>query len=100
MKALPLQVKKKTWPRLRFLKSRTNFRVKVTRSKVMVSVKGLITRNAHVKYESPTSLGKEAMSQVKVFEKVKVTRSKVMVWHQRSYHKECTCEIRKPYLFG
>ena len=37
--------------------------------KLWYGVKGLITRNAHVKYESPTSSGKEAMAKVKVFEK-------------------------------
>ena len=31
--------------------------------------KGLVTRNVHIKYESPTSSGKEAMAKVKVFEK-------------------------------
>ena len=32
--------------------------------------------------------------------KVKVTRSKFMVWCERSCHKEYTCEIWKPYLSG
>ena len=31
--------------------------------------KGLVTRNVHVKYESPTSSAYEAMAKVKVFEK-------------------------------
>ena len=30
-------------------------------------IEGLATKNAHVKYESPTSSGIEAMSKVKVF---------------------------------
>ena len=30
--------------------------------------------------------------------KVKVTRSKIMVWCERSFHKEYTCEIWKSYL--
>ena len=55
MKALSLTVHK-LWPRLKFLKSRSNL-------------------------------------------KVKVTRSKIMVWCERSCHKECTCEIWKSYLF-
>ena len=29
--------------------------------------KGLVIRNVHMKYESPTSSGKEAMTKVKVF---------------------------------
>ena len=49
MKALALLVGK-IWPRLKFLKSRSNF-------------------------------------------KVKVTRSKIIVWRERSCHKEYTCEI-------
>ena len=56
MKALPLLVKK-LWPRLKFLKSRSNFKVKVTRSKIWYPLKGLVTRNVHVKYASPTSSG-------------------------------------------
>ena len=32
-------------------------------------MKGLVTRNAHVKYKSPTSSCEEAMTKVKVFEK-------------------------------
>ena len=35
MKALPLMVRK-LWPRLKFYKSRSNFKVKVTRSKILV----------------------------------------------------------------
>ena len=35
MKALSLLVRK-LWPRLKFFKSRSNFKVKVTRSKMMV----------------------------------------------------------------
>ena len=30
-------------------------------------IEGLATRNVHVKYESPTSSGKETMTKVKVF---------------------------------
>ena len=60
--------------------------------------KGLVTRNVHMKYESPTSSGFEAMAKVKVFKsrsnfKVKVTRSKILVPMERSCHKECTCKI-------
>ena len=35
MKALPLLVRK-LWPRLKFFKSRSNVKVKVTRSKILV----------------------------------------------------------------
>ena len=30
-------------------------------------VKGLVTRNTHVQYESPTTSGKKVMAKVKVF---------------------------------
>ena len=65
MKALPLQVSK-LWPRLKFFKSMSNFKVKS--SKFMVPcVKGLVTRNTHLQYESPTSSGLKVMAKVKVF---------------------------------
>ena len=32
-------------------------------------MKGLVTRNTHVQYESPTSSGKKVMAKVKVFQK-------------------------------
>ena len=65
MKALSLVVRK-LWPRLQFFNSRSNFNVKVTRSKIMVHVKGLVTRNTHVQFESPISSGCKVMAKVKV----------------------------------
>ena len=73
MKVLSLLIRK-LWPRLKFFKSRSDFKVKVTRSKIMVPcerfpkvgqtsrsrsqgqklwnhVKGLVTRNTHMQYE-------------------------------------------------
>ena len=35
----------------------------------MVPVKGLVTRNTHVQYESSISSGKKVMAKVKVFQK-------------------------------
>ena len=32
-------------------------------------MKGLVTRNTHLQYESPTSSGLKVMAQVKVFQK-------------------------------
>ena len=49
------------------MKSRSNFKVKVTRSKSRSQLKGLITRNIHVKYESPTTYGSRDIAKVKVF---------------------------------
>ena len=52
MKALSLLVWK-LWPRLKFFKRRSNFKVKITRSKNYgTNVKGLVRRNTHMKYES------------------------------------------------
>ena len=45
MKALSLLVRK-LWPRLKFFKSRSNFKVKVTRSKIMVPSE----RSCHKEY--------------------------------------------------
>ena len=47
-------------------------------------VKGLVTRNAHIQYKSPSSSGLKVMAKVKFLKsgsnfKVKVTRSKIMV---------------------
>ena len=42
---------------------------KATKSQFMVSMKGLVTRNAHLEYESLTSSGYEDMTKVEVFHK-------------------------------
>ena len=39
------------------------------RKKLQNNEKGLVTMNAHVQYESPTSSGKKVMSKVEVFRK-------------------------------
>ena len=51
MKAQSLTVRK-LYP---MFKSRSNVTVKVTHSKCMVLLEGLIIRNKYAKYESPTS---------------------------------------------
>ena len=66
MKALPLLVRE-LWPRLKFFKSRSNFKVKVTRSKFWHPLKGLVTMNTHVKYESSTYSSSRVIGKVKVF---------------------------------
>ena len=87
-------------------KSRSNLEVKVTRSKILVSMT-LITRNTHVKYKSYMLRYSKVIAQIKVFVarskrrsniKVKVTGSKILIPMERSYHKEYTCEILKPYV--
>ena len=66
MKALSLLVRK-LWPRLKFFISRSNFKVKVTMSNIWYHKKGLVTRNAHVQYESPITSGLKVIVKVKVF---------------------------------
>jgi hypothetical protein len=66
MKALSLAIPK-IWPMLKFLKSGSNFKVKVTRSKILVPIKGLVIRNTHMKYESPITCHSRDMANVKVF---------------------------------
>ena len=55
--------------KLKLLTSRSNFKVKVTRSKLWYHVKVIVVRNTHVQYESPISSGFKVMSTVKVFQK-------------------------------
>ena len=66
MKSLPLLVRK-LWPRLKFFKSRSNFKVKVTRSKILVIVERSCHKDIHVKYESANYSSSWVMGKVKVF---------------------------------
>ena len=63
IKALSLLVGK-LWPRLKFFKSKSNFKVKVRGQKLWYHVKGLFTRNTHVQYGSPISSGKKVTAKV------------------------------------
>ena len=47
----------------------SNSKVKVTVSKIVLSKKGLITSNTHVKYQSSSTHCLKVISKVKVFEK-------------------------------
>ena len=66
MKALPLMVEK-LWHIFNFKICRSKVTFKVTRSKFWYEWQGLIIRNVHVKYESPTFNGSNVMVKVKVF---------------------------------
>ena len=66
MKSISLLVSK-LWPRLTFFKSRSNFNVNVTRSRIMVPVKGLVIGNTHMKYESSIFNCLKVLAKVKVF---------------------------------
>ena len=84
---------------LSFSKVRQTSRSRSPGQKLWYHVKGLVTMNTHVQYESPISSSKKVMAKVKVFQsrsnfKVKVTWSKI-----RSCHKEYICAIWNPYLF-
>ena len=69
MKALSFLVRK-LWPRLKFFKSRSNFKVKFTKSKITVPCKRSCHKEyTHVQYESPIISGKKDMAMVKVFHK-------------------------------
>jgi hypothetical protein len=47
-------------------------KVKDQRSRSWYQIKGLARRNAHVKYENPTTYQSIVIAKVKVFEKVKL----------------------------
>ena len=71
--------------------------------KIWYHVKGLVTRNTHLQYESPIASGLKVMAKFNFFKsrsnfKVKVTISKIMVPRERICHKEYTYEIWKLYL--
>ena len=66
MKVLPLLVRK-LCPRLKFLKEGQTSRSRG--QKLWYHVKGLVTKNTNVKYESSTTSGKKVMAKVKVFQK-------------------------------
>ena len=68
IKALSVTVTK-LWLRLKFSKCRSKVTVKV-KVKIWYWWKGLVTRNTHVKYESPISYGSKVMIKVKVFQNV------------------------------
>ena len=69
MKALSLTVQK-LGPKVKvFLKVGQTLRSRSLGQKLWYDMKGLVTRNTHVKYESPASYGSLVMTKVKVFEK-------------------------------
>ena len=69
MKALSLLVWK-LWTRLKFSKVGQTSRSRSQGQKLWYHVKGLVTRNTHVQYESPMiSSGLKVMDKVKVFQK-------------------------------
>ena len=68
MKAVSLLVRK-LWPRLKFSKVGKTSRSRSQGQKLWFHLKGLVTRNTHVQYESPITSGLKVMAKVKVFQK-------------------------------
>ena len=97
MKALSLLVRK-IWPRLKFSIVDQTSRSRSRDQKLRYHMKGLVTRNTHVQYESPIPSGRKLWPRLKFFKsrsnlKVKITRSKITEPYERSCHKEYTCAI-------
>ena len=44
-------------------------------------------------------MAKVKVSEKSVKKKVMATRSKIIAWLERSFYKECTYEIREPYIY-
>ena len=74
--------------------------VKCQGQKIKYLQKDLITRDIHVKYQNSSTHYSKVISKIKFLKnrshsQVKVTRSKIMVPMNRSYHKEYSCKISK-----
>jgi hypothetical protein len=57
------------WPTLKLSISKLKIKVKVTKSKCLYSWKGIVVRNTHVKYESPSIYHSKEIAKVKVLNK-------------------------------
>ena len=55
--------------KVKILKSRSNFKVKVTRSKLWNDMKGPCHKECRCEYKTPSSSGKKVMAKVTAFEK-------------------------------
>ena len=65
----PISSGLKAMEKVKVFKSRSNFKVKVTKSKIMVQYEGSCHRQTHVQYESPIFSGLKVVAKVKVFQK-------------------------------
>ena len=66
IKALSLLVRK-LWPRLKFFKVGQTSMSRSQGRKLRYHVKGIVTWNTHMQYESPITSGLKVMAKVKVF---------------------------------
>ena len=63
----PITSGKKVMAKVKFFKSSSNFKVNVTRSKIMYHLKCLVTSNRHVQYETCINSGKKVSARVEAF---------------------------------
>ena len=63
----------------------SNIKVKVTSSKLWYHVKGLVTRNSHMQYESSFTSGLKDMAKVKVFVQATDADDRAMTLVPRTY---------------
>ena len=75
MKALSLVVRK-LLPRLKFFKVGQTSRSRSQGQKLWYHVKGLVTRNTHVQYESPITCGKKVIAKVNFSKVGQTSRSR------------------------
>ena len=91
----PYLLVKKLWPRLSFFsKVGQNSRSRSQSQKFWCWQKGLVTRNTHVKFESPIPYGSKVMTKVKFFSKIgQKSRSRSRspkFWYNRKVFPEGT----------
>ena len=98
MKALPPLVNRELWARLKFFENRSNFKVKVIRSKSLVPMEKSCHKECTCNIKPQPLLVRKLWPRFNFFKsrsnfKVKVTRSNILVPKEKSCHKEYTCEI-------
>jgi hypothetical protein len=81
---------------VKFLKSRSKFKVKAGKSKILVQIERSSIRNTHMKYKSSITYYSKDMANVNVLKSksnFKVRRSKILLSIERPFHKEYTYQI-------
>jgi hypothetical protein len=82
-----------------FFKTRSKFKIKVTRSKVLAP-KEII--HLYLMYQSYNTFGSNDIARLKFFKakskfKIKLTRSKVLVQNESTLHEVSTSELSESY---
>ena len=84
-------------PRLKFFLSRSNTKVKVTKSNLLAPMERFVTRNTHVKYQSPSTYYTKVVAKVKGFsKKVEYQDQDHNVRCFGRFHREHSCKMSKP----